>query len=277
MHFAVLISVYEKDKPEYFNQAIESVWFEQSLRPSQIVLVKDGPLSDKLEKEIQSWKLKLGSTLKILSLVENKGLGAALNRGLKACEFELVARMDADDIALPERFYKQVSFFSSNPHVDILGTAVQEIDAYGEPFGVRYSPAQHETIVSKLWTCPLIHPTLMFRRSRILEAGNYSADLPRRQDYELWFRCAEHGLCFRNLPKILLQYRFGEHTHKKQLPRIAWHQGMIGFKGSGRIGTPMLFRVLCFFPFLRSLLPNRLQHVVYKLFGRFDPRKNRKH
>jgi hypothetical protein len=181
--------------------------------------------------------------------------------------------MDADDIALPQRFETQLSYLEANPTVDIVGAAVEEIDVAGKKLGERYVPIEHESIFPNLWACPLIHPTVMFRKSQILLAGNYSVDLPRRQDYELWFRCAERGLRFHNLPEILLQYRFGEHTHKRQSPKVAWQQGVIGYKGSGRIGTPMRHRLICFVPFLRSLLPQRLQHLAYKALARFDPRK----
>jgi len=267
------MSVYLKDNPESLEIALSSIWIRQSLRPSQIVLVEDGTLSRELYCVIRSWQKKLGSLFEVISFSTNKGLGSALNVALQKCTFDLVARMDADDISLPERFQKQVSFFSSNPSVDILGTAVQEIEVFGRLIGERYVPVTHETIISNLWTCPMIHPTVMFRRFRILKAGNYSTDLRRRQDYELWFRCAEHGLRFHNLPEMLLQYRFGEHTHKKQSIKISWQQGMIGFEGSGKIGIPMRHRLLCFVPFLRSLLPQQFQHFAYKALSRWDPRK----
>jgi glycosyltransferase involved in cell wall biosynthesis len=272
-NFSVLLSVCCRDSSSFFDEAMLSISVNQTLKPSQIVLVKDGDVSDELDSVIEFWQSKLGNTLKLVEFPLNKGLGAALESGLKACDHDLVARMDADDISLRNRFKKQVTYLSYNSEVDILGAEVQEIDSFGVALGRRSVPIQHESIILKLWACPLIHPTVMFRRSRILKAGNYSPNLPRRQDYELWFRCAEHGLRFHNLPEVLLHYRFGEHTHKKQSPKIAWQQGVIGFNGSGKIGTPLRFRLLCFVPLVRSLLPRRLQHFAYKALGRFDPRK----
>ena len=272
MGLSVLMGVHGKETPSYFQKAIFSIWDEQTQKPDQIVLVKDGPVGAELEVLILWWQNKLGETLTIVELVKNQGLGAALHVGLQACKYELVARMDSDDISMPERFLNQAAFFSENSSVDILGCWVDEIDFSGRIIGSRKVPLDHDSIISSLWACPLIHPTVMMRRSRILEVGNYSVALPRRQDYELWFRCAERGLGFHNLPEKLLQYRFGKRTHKRQSAKIAWKQGVIGFKGSGRIRTPMYYRFLCFVPFVRSLLPAGVQHFVYKGLSRFDPR-----
>src|SRR5690554_5001347 len=115
MSFTVLMSVYAKEQPDYFNQAFLSIWDQQTLKPDQIVLVKDGPLTAELDAEIQRWQEKLGKVLSVVELPENVGLGAALNEGLKACKYELVARMDTDDISLPARFEEQVAFMQTHP------------------------------------------------------------------------------------------------------------------------------------------------------------------
>jgi glycosyltransferase involved in cell wall biosynthesis len=273
MTFSVLISVYKSDLVPHLENALASIWDFQSVKPSEIVLVKDGPISDELESVIDQWRLKLSSKLKTLSLAENKGLGAALKIGLDSCSFELVARMDTDDIALPDRFEKQLAFLEGHPEVDILGSFVKEMSYSGEILNERKAPLAHEEILSCLWASPMVHPSIMMRRSRVLEAGNYDPRYRRRQDYELWFRCAEKGLRFHNLSEPLLYYRFGRHTHKKQPPRLAWEQGMIGYRGSSRLGLPVFQRLACFIPFFRSLLPGRLQHAVYKLLSPLDPRR----
>lgn len=273
MTLSVLVSVYAKENPEFLNQAFFSVWDEQSLKPSQIVLVKDGTLSPELEKLVKEWQDKLSDVLTIVELPENIGLGGALNAGLRVCQHDLVARMDADDIAHRERFEKQVQYLELNPQVDVLGSFVQEMSSSGELLDIRRMPTEHEDILTNLWACPLIHPSIMMRRDKILNAGNYSVDLRRRQDYELWFRCAEQGVRFANLDLPLLYYRFGVDTHRRQSAKVAWVQGVIGFKGASRIKLPVKYRYACFFPFFRSLLPLKLQHVVYKLVKPLDPRQ----
>jgi glycosyltransferase involved in cell wall biosynthesis len=132
MHFSVLLSLYTKENPLYFNQAISSIWDEQTLKPNQIVLVKDGPLTPELDQAIDEWGKKLGDILTIVALPENIGLGAALNEGLKYCKYDLVARMDTDDISLPERFEKQISFMANNPDIAVSSTWIEEIDSFEE-------------------------------------------------------------------------------------------------------------------------------------------------
>ena len=273
MSFSVLIAVYQSESAVHLEQALASVWDLQSVKPGEIVLVRDGPISSELESVISSWQFKLDEIFRTVSLSENKGLGAALKIGLSACKFELVARMDADDVALPERFEKQLSFLSNHPDVDILGSFVKEMSYLGDVGEIRSAPVEHDDIAACLWASPMVHPTIMMRRSKVLEAGNYNPECRRRQDYELWFRCAEKDLKFHNLPEPLLQYRFGEHTHKKQSPKLAWEQALVGYRGASRLGLPLIHRLACFVPFVRSFLPSRLQHVLYRVLSPLDPRR----
>lgn len=267
------MSVYKSESPSHLQVALESVWNNQSIKPAQLIVVKDGPLSPQLEDVIARWQRDLGGVFESVAFAENRGLGAALNAGLEACRYDLVARMDTDDVSLPVRFEKQLDYLNANPEVDILGSFVQEMSYAGDILGIRNAPIGHDEIVSCLWASPMVHPSIMMRRSRVLEAGNYDASYRRRQDYELWFRCAEKGLRFYNLPEPLLYYRFGKHTHKKQPPRLAWEQAMIGYRGAKRLGMPSYQRFACFLPFVRSLLPSTLQHLLYKMLSRFDPRR----
>jgi glycosyltransferase involved in cell wall biosynthesis len=271
--FSVLLSVYKDESLDHLNEAFVSIWSSQTLRPGQIIIVKDGPLTKELDDELLRWVDTLGNVLTIIEFPVNRGLGAALNVGLEACKFELVARMDTDDIALSTRFEDQVNFLTANVDVDVLGSYVEEMSYIGTTIGIRNVPGSHESLMSSLWACPMIHPTIMMRRSRVLMAGNYNPTLRRRQDYELWFRCAEKGLRFHNLAKPLLRYRFGAYTHKKQSSKMAFQQGIIGYRGARRLGMPLVQRMACFTPFVRSLLPSSVQHYVYKMLKPFDPRQ----
>mgnify|MGYP000878671829 CR=1 FL=1 len=267
------MSVYQSESPDNLSKAFTSIWTNQTVKPDQVVLVQDGPLPSELASEIGAWRKTLGDCLAVIEFSENRGLGAALNAGLSACRNELVARMDTDDIAFAERFAIQSDYLSFHPEVDVVGSFVEEMDESGIPLGLRRMPVDHEAIRDHLWASPIVHPTVMMRRSRVLSAGNYDPACRRRQDYELWFRCAENGLRFYNLPQPLLYYRFGAGTHKKQSPRLAWEQAMIGYRGATRLKMPVYQRLACFIPFVRSLLPTGVQHVVYRVLKPFDPRQ----
>ena len=127
MKFSVLMSIYNKEKPEYFNRAMQSIWDEQTVKPDEIVLVQDGKLTDELYNSIEQWKEKLKKIFKTIPLEVNVGLGDALNIGIKHCNFELIARMDTDDISLPNRFEKQLKVFE-NKNIDICSTWVSEFE-----------------------------------------------------------------------------------------------------------------------------------------------------
>lgn len=273
MQFSVLMSVFGKEKPEFLSDALFSVWDAQNLKPDQIVLVKDGDLTLDLDKVISDWKVKLGMVLTVVSLPENVGLGAALNHGMRHCQYELVARMDTDDIALPERFQKQLNLFKNNPGLDVVGSFALEIDEHGVVGNIRQMPVSHDFIYDNLFTNPFIHPSVMFKKSSILSIGGYNEALIRRQDYDLWFRCAKVGMKFYNIPEPLLLYRFTDKTHARQSIKVMLNQSMIGYRGVSLLNQPYWKSLSCFVPLLRSMLPGKLQHTVYSWMRLFDPRQ----
>ncbi|MDD2399289.1 MAG: glycosyltransferase [Sulfurovum sp.] len=210
MKFSVLISVYHKEKPDFLDQALSSIE-NQTLKADEIVLVKDGPLTNELDEVIKKHQLVSHVPYTIVVLDKNVGLGTALNKGLERCQYEWVARMDSDDIALPERFEKQISFLESHPEVDILGSSILEFDTDTKmSIGERRLPLKHDQIMqyAKLRN-PLNHMTVMFRKSAIESVGNY---LPMNgfEDYYLWVRLLQRGFRFANLDEVLVKARAGD-------------------------------------------------------------------
>ena len=121
-----MISVYAREQSDYLRSALHSV-FEQTVPPTEVVLVEDGPLTTELEAVITDFCEKY-NTLKIVRLAKNMGLGNALNIGLSACTYDLVARMDSDDLSLPNRFEAQLKVFEENPEVSVVGGWISEFD-----------------------------------------------------------------------------------------------------------------------------------------------------
>ena len=119
MLFSVLLSLYHKESPLFLRQSLTSI-FTQTLLPIEVVLVEDGPLTDELYVIIEESTIR-HPELKVVSLPSNQGLGKALNEGLKHCSYDLVARMDTDDIAKPDRFEKQMAVFLEHPEIDVVG------------------------------------------------------------------------------------------------------------------------------------------------------------
>lgn len=269
MNLSVLMSVYKNESARYLAEALQSL-ADQTLKADEVVLVEDGPIGDDLLAVIESLRSELN--IKSVKLPQNMGLAYALNEGLKRCSYEFVARMDSDDAALPIRFEKQLAAFCHDTTLDIVGSFVREFDSLGHVGGLRTMPEQHDHILENLWACPLIHPTVMFRHEKIKLVGNYNITLKRRQDYELWFRCAAKGLRFANIAEPLLLYRFDHNTHKKQPIHLAWQQALVGYGGVKLLEMAWWKRFACFVPFVRSLFPSWIQHSVYQYLKKYDPR-----
>ena len=217
--FSVLISVYYKEIPRYLDRALQSITDDQILKPNEIVLIKDGPLTKELDEVIGKFKKKYPNLFKIVTLEKNYGLGKALNIGLENCTCELVARMDGDDISKPERFKKQIEIFQKNPKLDIVGSWIDEFIERDEEIivrSIRKVPETSEEIYQKLKSiCAFNHPTVMYRKSKIIEVGSYLQEFVL-EDYYLWIRLAMSGANMYNLQESLLKFRITEGTSKRR-------------------------------------------------------------
>jgi len=271
--FSVLLSVYFKEKPSFLENALDSIWTLQSLKPKQIVVVKDGALTPELDEILNVFSKKAPVDFVVNDF--NIGLSASLNKGLKYCEYELVARMDTDDIAYPERFERQIAFFIENPDIDILGSFATKINDKGFGNELMKVPINNESIYKLLWTNPFIHPSVMFKKSSILLAGNYEIPKDKRvrhDDYELWFRCAINNLKFQNLPEPLIYYRYVDDTVIKNNWVVSWNRFKVGVKGSFKLRSNPLVYFGLLFPLFRSILPYPLNIYFNKLMNAINPR-----
>ena len=221
--FSVLLPVNHKELPERLNKALVSIWEKQTLKPSEIILVKDGPLTDELDKVL--FKFKKNTPLKIISLDKNYGLGYALAYGLTFCTHELVARMDSDDLSKPDRFEKQISYMQVHPEIDILGTYIEEFDC--QPEKIR-SHRRLPTTFAKLILfskkrSPLNHVTVVFKKASVLNVGNYQP-FPVYEDYFLWARMIQNGVKMANIPEYLVVVRFDDNQLARRYGKYIFKQ-----------------------------------------------------
>lgn len=204
--FSVLMSVYYKEKPDYLEECLLSL-ANQTLPADEIVLVEDGPLTKELYAVINSYKNRL--PIKSVILIDNKGLAEALNYGLKNCSYDLIARMDTDDISLESRFFEQVSFMSANPNIAASSSYIEErSDDMKITICTKKLPlVHHELLKFATFRSPLSHPATIFRKSAVLSAGGYPKIYP--EDYPLWISMLNSGFIFANIPKVLVLMRAG--------------------------------------------------------------------
>ncbi|PVX46596.1 glycosyl transferase family 2 [Flavobacterium sp. 103] len=208
--FSVLMSIYFKENPNYFRQSLESI-FKQTLLPNEIVLIKDGPLTLELNSVINEYQYNYPEIFKVIPLVENKGLGNALSIGVLKCSNELIARMDTDDICAINRFEKQIKLLDSNPIIDLVGSNVEEFNSIpGDLKRYRKMPEQGDVLKKySRFRNPVNHPSVMFRKSKVLEAGNYNGDILLFEDFSLFIRMLHKGCTFYNIQECLLYFRTG--------------------------------------------------------------------
>lgn len=204
------MSIYYKEKAEHFDRAMKSIWDEQSVKPNEIVVVQDGKLTDDLYEAIDKWEKKLGEMLKVIPLAQNLGLGDALNIGIQNCSYELIARMDTDDISLPHRFEKQLKVFE-NSDIDICSAWISEFeDDEANIKSYKKLPENHNDIVRYAKVrCPINHPTVMYKKSTVEKAGGY-LKMISMEDYYLWGRMIMNGARFYNIQNVLLNMRAGD-------------------------------------------------------------------
>lgn len=267
--FSVLCSLYYKESPQALRQSLESI-FAQTLLPNEVVLVKDGPLTDELENVLADF-LQRYDTLKIVPLAVNSGLGAALNEGLKHCSYQLVARMDTDDVAKPNRFEQQVQVFKSQPDLDIVSAWIEEFQGdTSHIISVRKLPEIHAEIYEYGKNrCPINHPVVMFKKSAVEKAGGYQP-FHLFEDYYLWVRMLMSGAKFYNIQASLLYFRISPDVYKRRGGlKYALSEAKLE-KRMHRIGYISFFKMVYNIAtrFVVRVLPNGVRGWVYQKMAR---------
>lgn len=272
--FSVAMSVYKKDNPEWFDTALNSV-IEQTLKPSEIVLVIDGPVPETIHAIIDKYLkrcIEKKIQLRVIPLPVNKGLGNALRIAVTECSNELIARMDSDDIAVVNRFEKQMQRFVEDEILAICGGQIEEfVDDVSTIIGKRTVPENDRELKEYIKRrCPFNHMTVMFRKSAVCEVGNYQ-DWFWNEDYYLWIRMALANQKFENLPQTLVYVRVGKDMYNRR-------GGLKYFKSEIGIQNLLLNKKMIRIPtylmncskriVVQIILPGHLRGWAYRIFAR---------
>lgn len=214
--FSLLLPVYRRDDPGFLEEAFRSAVLDQTLRPEEVVLTVDGPVPAKLDATVRRLTASSPVPVNVVRLPQNRGLALALTAGLEACRNEIVARMDADDVALPERFRLQVTELCERS-LDLIGAGMFEFqDETGTVLGRRTPPVGAERIARYArFHDPFNHPTVVYRRGAVRRAGGYRP-LGLMEDYWLFARMIQAGCRVDNLPTPLVMYRVGAGAYARR-------------------------------------------------------------
>lgn len=269
--YSVLMSLYIKENPEHLKLSIQSM-LDQTVKPDEIVIVKDGPITNDLQNVLDYYENKYKSLFHIVGYEKNHGLGYALNYGLRCCKNEIVARMDTDDISKPDRCEQELYFFDRNPNLDIVGGNIEEfIDAPSNIVGKRIVPTKDKDIKEYMKTrCAFNHMSVMYKKSAVLKAGNYK-DWFWNEDYYLWIRMMTKSCKMANTGTVLVTVRVGTDMYKRR-------GGIKYFRSEKKLQEYMLKRKVITLPIylmnvgkrliVEVLLPNSIRGWVFQKFAR---------
>ena len=270
--FSVITSVYKNDKPEFVRVALDSMLVYQSVKPDEIVLVQDGPVPKDLSAVLTEYEEKYPRVMHIIRLEKNGGLGNALKLGVENAKYDIIARMDSDDICLQDRFEKQLAYLEDHPECDIIGGQITEF--IGEPdniVGRREVPLTNDEIYNYMKSrCALNHVTVMFRKEAVLKAGNYQ-DWFWNEDYYLWVRMMMAGCKFANIPDVAVNVRSGADQYARRGGK-KYFDSEIGIKKL-MLDKGMITRKEYIVNYIQRfiiqlMLPNSVRGWVFRTFAR---------
>lgn len=230
--FSVLMSVYEKEKPDYFDLALRSI-YEQTVKPDEIILVEDGPIPESLKNIVKKYQALYGKEkFKVIVSYKNQGLGLSLKLGTEFVSNEWIARMDSDDYSVPNRFENQLEAISKHPDVAVVGGQVKEFETeIGNIVSQRKVPVDEEAIHKFMkWRSPFNHPTVMINKTKLLEVGGY-IPYGNLEDYYLWARMVANNYSVMNVPDYLVYMRTdgGMYARRGKLKNLKYFYKLRGY------------------------------------------------
>lgn len=270
--FSVCTSVYNNDRPEFVRVALDSMLVNQTFKPSEVVLVQDGPVPEELQRVLKEYESKYPEVMNVIRLEKNGGLGNALKLGVENAKYDVCARMDSDDICLPDRFEKQLAYLEFHPECDIVGGQMTEfIDSPDNIVGRREVPLSNDEIYEFMKSrCALNHVTVMFRKQAVLKAGNYQ-DWFWNEDYYLWVRMMMAKCQFANIPDVAVNVRSGADQYARRGGK-KYFDSEIGIKRlmlkEGLITRSQFTKNYIERFIIQLLLPNSVRGWVYRTFAR---------
>lgn len=269
--YSVLMSVYYKEKAEYLRLAMNSM-MEQTVPPDEFLLICDGPLTEELDAVVDEFCEKYPSIMNVIRQKKNMGLGVTLNIGVQRCRNELIARMDSDDIALPQRMEMQLAVMEKYPEISVLGGQIAEfcddpdqIIAYRK---VPTEPAEIRQFIKR--RNPMNHMTVVLRKSHVLGVGNYQ-DVPGFEDYFLWSSLVAAGYELRNVKSVCCRVRANAGLYSRRGGTRYFQNTMRveRFLLEKKLITPGEFRENVMLRFAGSvLLPARFRRTFFMKFLR---------
>ena len=264
--FSVLMSLYLKEKPEYLNEALKSV-INQTVKPNEIVIIYDGPITTELKNVVKQYVSNNPGLIKIIDNPENKGLGLALADGVPQCTYELIARMDTDDICRKDRFEKQLEEFVKDPRLDICGSHILEFEEKEENIVARRRVPLVDKDIKEYQKRRdgFNHVSVMFKKKSVLAAGNYQSCL-LMEDTLLWANMFMNGAKGKNIDDYLVYVRIGKDMYERRGGFDYYKKYKAGRRKVYETGyiSWVNYKMTLIVQFIVAAIPNRVRGFVFK-------------
>lgn len=269
MKISVLMSVYKNDIADNVELAVKTL-LNQTYKPSQIVIVRDGIVGDDLQVVLD--KYKQNKLFTIIERDENLGLGKTLAEGTEYCKYDYIARMDADDVCVPTRFEKQIKCFIANPSLDIVGSnGVEFVNTLDNLSAVKKVPETDEEIKQMIKSrCPMCHMSVMMKKQALIDAGGYQ-DWYYAEDWYLWVRMCLKGVKFYNIQENLMLIRINEDTYGRRhgMKYFKSIKGILKFIHKNKLSSFVEYFKACCVRFVgHVLVPQKLKTKLFKKYLR---------
>lgn len=264
--FSILMSIYIKEKPQNVRDCFESLE-KQTVPAAEWVIVEDGPLTEDLYSVLDEYEQKYKDIIKRVPLLNNVGLGLALREGIQHCSYELIARMDTDDICREDRFEKQLQKFDSDSELDICGSHVIEFEGNKDNIVCKRTVPLFDKDIKEYQKRRdgLNHVSVMFKKSSVLKAGNYKSCL-LMEDTLLWVNMFKSGAKAVNIDDSLVYVRIGSDMFErrggysyykkyKQGRKMVYDTGYISWWD---------YQYTLLIQFIVAMMPNKLRGFVFK-------------
>lgn len=263
--YSVLMSVYKNDKADWLEISILSM-INQTIEPDEIILMIDGPIPSELEEKINEMT-DAYKVIKVYKNEKNLGLGLTMQKGLSLCKNEIVARMDSDDYSKPDRIEKELIMMKEND-LDLVGSQADEfIDNIDNVISIHNVPVGEADIIKySKQRNPFCHPSVIFKKSKVLESGDYQ-DMKLCEDYYLWIRMILNNCKIGNHPESLIRMRVSKDLYARR-------GGYKYFKSQKKlfkymkdmkyIGTCTYIKILITRFVVQVLMPNKLRQKFYE-------------
>lgn len=272
VHYSVLMSVYQKEKPAFLRRSMQSI-YEQTVPTDDFVLVCDGPLNEELNRVIAQMQKKFGDRLRVIRRKTNRGLGAALRLGISECKNSLIARMDSDDISRKDRCEKELAVFSASPELSVVGSLVADFSVSPRELSAgRKVPETHEEILRfAQLRSPMNHPSVMYRKEDVLAAGNYQ-DVRYCQDYYLWEKMLAKGFKFYNIqePLVYMHEDKGSFHRRSGMAYFRIQKQLFGQMREDGLLAPSRYYIVLGVRFCSAMAPNWLRRIMFNKFMRAE-------